>query len=52
MSIPCNGGIKAPPTMAMTRNAAPREVSSSFSIFERNAVNGGEHQGHEETDAH
>ena len=25
--MPCNGGMMAPPTMAMTRNAAPSEVS-------------------------
>ena len=30
---PCRGGIKAPPTIAMTRNAAPKWVSfvSTFS---------------------
>ena len=31
--LPCNGGIRAPPTIAITRKAAPREVSrlSTFS---------------------
>ena len=33
ITAPCNGGIKAPPTIAMTRKAAPRVVSrdSTFS---------------------
>ena len=29
MIIPCSGGMSAPPTMAITRNAAPNEVSRS-----------------------
>ena len=29
MMAPCNGGMSAPPTIAITRNAAPRVVSSS-----------------------
>ena len=39
--IPCNGGINAPPTMAITKNAAPNLVSctSTFSLLQRPAAN-------------
>ena len=30
--MPWSGGIKAPPTIAMTKNAAPRELSSKLTF--------------------
>ena len=37
--------------MAMTRNAAPNVMSSGSNILQGDAVDGGEHEGHEGTDA-